>query len=464
MAGDDPMETDEQKPVSNAQKLPDRTQHPPNEFNPDFLRFYYGKLFPFAEMHKWLSYGHDGKHPGCDGSFFGRREFSFTLEKEIYLRYLSFRDASEMESAFRDKCPHKIDIGAVYNVDPSRRTAYSSLGGDKVFSPVERELVFDVDMTDYDDIRNCCSGADICLQCWPLMTIAIKVIDTALREDFGFEHLLWVYSGRRGVHCWVSDSRARRLTNEQRAAITEYLRVYKGSDMSGKKVTLTGPALHPSLSRAYVDVLKQFFEEQILLKQTLLHPEEHYEKVLELIPDESVRAQLRDKWQDTRRSLSPDEVNSARWKQLKHVLESGKQKGLALRRCVEEIVFSYTYPRLDLEVSKSMNHLLKSPFCIHPKTGRVCVPIDPKTCDTFNPMEVPTISQLLNELNQEDKRSNDSDSSPVSKDWERTSLAKSIHYFQSSFLEPLVRAAKAELESAHRAKLQELATTPSLQW
>jgi DNA primase small subunit len=80
--------------------------------------------------------------------------------------------------------PVKIDIGAVYNIKVA--LDFSSKPKDKksvqssAFVPVERELVFDIDMTDYDEIRTCCSGANICSICWSFMTVAIKVLHQAL--------------------------------------------------------------------------------------------------------------------------------------------------------------------------------------------------------------------------------------------------------------------------------------------
>lgn len=91
---------------------------------------------------------------------------------------------------------------------------------------------------------------------------------------------------------------------------------------------------------------------------------------------------------------------------------------------MEDIIIQYTYPRLDAEVSKHRNHLLKAPFCVHPKTGRICVPVDPKTIDDFDPETVPTVGQLLGELDETQVtiEGEQGEGRHAVADWSRTSL------------------------------------------
>ena len=86
------------------------------EFSPDLLRVYYNRIFPYDALFNWLSYGNDPNTEGLltNRDYFSQREFSFTIEDDIYIRYQSFRDCSEMKAAIQKKQPHKIDIGAVF--------------------------------------------------------------------------------------------------------------------------------------------------------------------------------------------------------------------------------------------------------------------------------------------------------------------------------------------------------------
>lgn len=116
--------------------------------------------------------------------------------------------------------------------------------------PRKRELVFDIDMTDYDVIRTCCSKAEICKRCWAFISAAVHVLDKGIREQFGYEHLLWVYSGRRGIHLWISDEEALMLTDDQRKAVVAWLTIpLGGAKESWKKlnVRIGSRSLPPSL-------------------------------------------------------------------------------------------------------------------------------------------------------------------------------------------------------------------------
>lgn len=211
---------------------------------PEVMMAFYKRLYPFKSVFNWLNHQH------APTRLFTHREFAFTLLGDVYIRYNSFANSEELKKQVVRLNPSRFEIGAVYNARPRDKKTLRA----GALQPLQRELVFDIDMTDYDEIRTCCSGKGICKLCWGFIAVAVKILDQSLREHFGFRHLLWVYSGRRGIHCWVSDQEAMMLTDEQRKAIMGWLEVIKGGQDMTKKVNIrtSGRPLHPSLQ--YVSI------------------------------------------------------------------------------------------------------------------------------------------------------------------------------------------------------------------
>jgi DNA primase small subunit len=234
-----------------------------------------------------------------------------------------------------------------------------------------------------------------------------------------------------------------------------------GTDKN-QNVDLSNP-LHPTLQRAYA-ILEPMFVSDIIPAGAhgILAFEEHWTDLLATLPPSAsaVRESLEKKWKND--VTTPEE----KWTELKRYLDvligkvttakkakQSKKMGAADRSKIElwtiATVFRYTYPRLDINVSKMQNHLLKSPFCVHPKTGRVCVPIDIKKVDEFDPFDVPTLPQLMDELDAFEGK----DGQKIQYEWEKTSLKESFRHFQTDFLAPMWK----DLKRAEKVKAEQQA-------
>lgn len=288
-------------------------------------------------------------------------------------------------------------------------------------------------------MRKCCQKTAVCYKCFSFMTVAVKVLDDLLRTDFGFKHLLWVFSGRRGIHCWVCDPVARAMTNVQRASVADYLSIAQGKD---EALALSTPvrgqaqlgnrgyerdkasqfsALHPSLDRVYNKHMLPCFERLIVEDQVRFDDAAVQQLLLKDVPPDVCEA-LRDEW-------AKDTTASHKWKIFKATMVTCFEQE-RIRKCnpVLDVVFRYVYPRLDINVSKSLNHLLKSPFVVHPSTGNVCVPINPKTIESFDLARVPKLSSIMAQLDA----------------GTTTDMDTAVADFRKLFLDPLDASIRAE--------------------
>lgn len=182
-----------------------------------------------------------------------------------------------------------------------------------------------------------------------------------------------------------------------------------------------------SLRSRSLETLKDHFQDDVLEAQDPWATQERAEHLLTLIPDKALAEALRKKWE-----AAPGRDSASKWADIDSMAKKGASKNLdarALKEAKQDIVLEYTYPRLDIEVSKKLNHLLKSPFVVHPGTGRVCVPIDTKALEDFDPTSVPTVHELLSDIDAwQEAHPEVTKGGPH--DWEKTGLKPYIEYFR----------------------------------
>ena len=353
------------------------------------MKIYYANFFPYEMYFSWL--GRD------EVEQFQRREFSFTLENDVYFRFQSYKSCEELKNKLIQYCPKKIDVGAMYNVLPTEHKT-----ADPFFAQ-EKEIVFDIDMNDYDDIRTCCQEAKLCSKCWKYMIVAYKILDKILKEDFGFKHILYAFSGRRGIHAWLCDERARVLRDDGRIAIANYIKYKIGNVKMEITQGLKNP-LHPAYVRA-LKICDQYFID-ILNEQDLLNNEKGQNLLMALIKayfhkdfDEGKIVEVFSNPEIKKSSQKLNEIKGI-------LLKNKKDFSETLDLCINDFKLNILYPRLDINVSTHINHLLKSPFCIHPKTGLVAVPLSEEDILKFNIDNIPRLDQLMDDYKNRKKNEN----------------------------------------------------------
>lgn len=301
--------------------------------------------FPFADLCRFLCFGTERS------DLLAKREFMTGTGESFVRRHLSLPSSDQLQSFILREKICRFDVGASYIFPPARRTADGPEN-----CPVLRELTFDMDLKDYDDVRGCgCSGNDRCCLCWPLVATSAVVVHRLLKEVFGYRRIMWVYSGMKGFHCWISDPEAVTLDDAARNLIFGAI---QRPDSDGFDVRR---------SPAFLDVVRTslvpfFFD---------FYLKNHAAAAESMLNSAHRRG-------NTARHLCGAGELTAR--KLRILADEWLEGGVAVPGCpnFSDVLFRTVYPRLDAAVTVQISHMMKTPFSIHRATGAASIFLAPE--------------------------------------------------------------------------------------
>jgi len=341
----------------------------------DDVAQYYTKFFPHGVACALLGRAWRGS------SQLHLRELCVETKDSAYIRWQSVSCPEELRQLFCRTNVEKFHVGALFGQQPCHKKKGLRM------APTARELVFDIDVDDYSTWGVDSGDIGSCDAAWHIAAFGMIVVRHIMEKHYGFKNMLLVYSGRRGAHLTVYDARACELTDEARAAIAGYLSPSEKPGPTGR--TYFGNMMTSGFfGEMYTTHILPFWENMGILSRQdgglgALDTPQDKEYFLELMGDNHAQKTL------CLNALSAMES----WRAICKYAEDSRFRE-STERCIQETVLTYVWPKLDAAVSKHRNHLNKAWFSMHPKTGRICVPVvgDPSR---FNPAECPTVAGVV---------------------------------------------------------------------
>jgi len=310
------------------------------------------------------------------------REVAVETGRGHFIRWLSVGTGAELRGLLRKLRPCKVHSGAIYSVRPHGKDVMHGA------TPVRRELVFDIDASDYTPLGVQKDDIAACDAAWPVVALGTEVICSILSAQLNFVNIMVVYSGRRGVHISVYDKRACELGNDARSAIVAFMQPRAASTKNEGRVHYGSLTAMPWFARLYDEMVLPFWTGTCLRPKAeggmgLLDLPLHRQRFVEAFGNAPDLCQ---------RLAAASTSGTQLWAKLVAMSAASKYPDTT-RRALTETVLTYVWPRLDAGVSRLMSHLNKTPFSVHPATNRICIPITEPL--QFKPSTCPTVSDVV---------------------------------------------------------------------
>ena len=342
---------------------------------------YYQAHFPHTEVLDLLARKWTGR---C---VLAHRELCIESVDDVFIRYQAATSAQELKRLFREKRVLKLHSGGVYEQAMAERK-----GAQTLMVPSGRELIFEIDANDYELAGVDATDIEACDAAWPLVAFGMVALQHILREHFGFEHLLLTYSGRRGAHLTVHDERACRLTNEERRAVLAFVQPPKAARPDDGTHAPYGNMMDAAFfGGMWQKIVLPFWghclKPRVAGGMGLLDSQgDRDDFVRAFSANATVQDQLHTVMQTC--ALGVDAFRAAqRWVDKSKYAEQPVPPagGGAVVRVVPAGRRRERRPR----------PLSKHPFSVHPKTGRLCVPV-PSDPSRFDPArDAPTVQGVV---------------------------------------------------------------------